>query len=273
MVDDFKNVLMCRYWLLAALTVCWLTGNSFTLPVKQKQMIEKLIVEGDFEKALSAIGELRDTRPDDTDLLILKGICYYKLEAYKVYAPPTLLNALALSKDPNTDIDITYHLAQAYIANADYANAVKNYKRLRQIVPEKFSNFHQKIDSQITFCQSRLTASPQDTLPPEDSLLLSSHPAPPLQEDTASDTVSTQYTIQICTMSFPLADSFFKGQYGVKLIQMGDLYRYIYNIYPSIEEARAALPTIRKIYPDAFIREFNEEKLGKAIDLNTDRIK
>jgi len=74
-------------------------------------------------------------------------------------------------------------------------------------------------------------------------------------------------------MSFPLSDSFFKGQYGVKLVKMGEVYRYIYNLYPSIEDARAALPKIRKIYPDAFIREFNENKLGKAIDLNIDQIK
>ena len=36
---------------------------------------------------------------------------------------------------------------------------------------------------------------------------------------------NTKYTIQICSMSFPLSDAFFKGQYGIKVMRMGDLYR------------------------------------------------
>lgn len=109
-----------------------------------------------------------------------------------------------------------------------------------------------------------------DTLAGADSLLRSSDS---VHIHATHDTAARQYTIQICTMNFSLSDSFFKGEYGVKQIRMGDLYRYIYNIYPSIEEARAALLTVRKIYPEAFIREFNNDKLGQAIDLNMNRIK
>lgn len=260
----FKDLFMYRYFLAFIFIFGWITDTSFALPVRQKEIIEILIVEGSFEKALTVIESIRDTLPDDSDLLLLKGICYYKLEARKTQAAPILLNALALSKTKHADIDITYHLAQAYIACSDYENACKNYEHLQKTVPRKFSNLHKKIESQIAFCRSRLSSFPADTL--TDS-------ARTFPEYTESDTLRKHYTIQLCSMSFPLSDSFFKGQYGVKLIRMGDIYRYIYNIYPSIEEARTALPTIRKIYPDAFIREFDEEKLGQAVDLNMDRIK
>jgi hypothetical protein len=79
--------------------------------------------------------------------------------------------------------------------------------------------------------------------------------------------------IQICSMSFPLSDAFFKGQYGIKVMRMGDLYRYVYSVYYTLAAARQDLPKVRKVYPDAFIREFDEEKLGKAIDLNMEKIK
>lgn len=266
---------MCKYFLFVILTICCIVGNSSALPVRQKEIIEILIVEGSFEKALSVIENLRDSLPDDSDLLLLKGICCYKLEPHKEQAAPILLNALSLSKTRHSDIDITYHLAQAYIACSDYQNACKSYEQLQKTVPRKFSNFHKKIEAQIAFCHARLSSSSSDTFTAEKTVSpqFPANIAPIPSGDTASDTLRKQYTIQICSMSFPLSDSFFKGQYGVKLIRMGDIYRYIYNTYPSIEEARAALPTIRKIYPDAFIREFDEEKLGQAVDLNMDRIK
>lgn len=150
---------MCKYFLSAVFILCWTINTSFALPVKQKETIEILIVEGSFEKALAAIENLRDSVPDDSDLLLLKGICYYNLETHKTQAPPILLNALALSKTRHADIDITYHLAQAYLACSDYENACKNYERLQKIVPPKFTNLHKKIESQITFCRSRLSAS------------------------------------------------------------------------------------------------------------------
>lgn len=92
-------------------------------------------------------------------------------------------------------------------------------------------------------------------------------------DTVAPDTSGKRYTIQICSMSFPLSDSFFKGQYGVKVMQIDDLYRYVYSVYSSVAAARRDLPKVRKIYPDAFIREFDENKLGKAIDLNIEKLK
>lgn len=271
----FKILFMGKQLLWAGLAVFYILNTCFILPVKQKEIIEKLMTEGSFEKALSTIETLRETDIHDADVLLLKGICYYKIESHKTQAVPTLLNALAMSQSKNTDIDITYHLAQAYIANRDYSNAIKNYERLQKMVPEKFRNFHKKIGIQIDLCKARLEPPKEDMkLRETDSLFPSKDSIPTGTGITdQGDSIPKQYTIQICTMSFPLSDSFFKGQYGVKLIKMGDLYRYIYNIYPSVEEARAALPTIRKIYPDAFIREYDEQKLGKAIDMNMDQIK
>ena len=126
---------MYNYFLPVILAVCWLTTNSFALPVKQKEIIEKLIIEGSFEKALSAIEHIQDEVTDDSDLLLLKGICYYHLETHKTQAPAVLLKALALSKTNHADIDITYHLAQAYMNCSDYGNACKKYKHLQKIVP------------------------------------------------------------------------------------------------------------------------------------------
>lgn len=258
---------------IAAFSVVY---TCFALPAKQKEIIEKLITEGAIEKALSTLEALPESQPADPEYLLLKGICYYQTESYKPQAAPVLLQALASSTNKNSDIDIVYHLAQAYIANEDYANAIKNYNRLRQLVPHKFKDFHKKIDSRLSFCEERLkqqnTVSHSSTT---DSLTAryEDTKARNISENPAENMENKQYTIQICSMSFPLSDSFFKGQYGVKLIKMGDLYRYIYNIYDSVEEARAALPNIRKIYPDAFIREFDENKLGKAIDLNLEHIK
>lgn len=265
---------MGKHLILAILTALWIINTAFTLPVKQKEIIEKLMTEGSFEKALSAIEEIPDAGTVDADLFLLKGICYYKIESHKKQAVPTLLNALALSKSKNTDIDITYHLAQAHFANTDYANAIEHYERLLKMIPEKFSSFHKKIRIQIDLCKNQSDLLQKGKKAPINTDSLTTEvPDASISSLRQDDSIPKQYTIQICTMSFPLSDSFFKGQYGVKLIQMGDLYRYIYNIYPSVEEARAALPTIRKIYPDAFIREFNEQKLGKAIDLNMDQIK
>ncbi|MDL2231656.1 SPOR domain-containing protein [Porphyromonadaceae bacterium OttesenSCG-928-L07] len=91
---------------------------------------------------------------------------------------------------------------------------------------------------------------------------------------TTEDIVAAkQYTIQICSMHSPLEDSFFNGQYAIKTIRTGDLYRYIYSAYNTLEAAKSDLAKVRKIYPGAFIREFDGIKLGQAIDLNIDHIK
>lgn len=116
-----------------------------------------------------------------------------------------------------------------------------------------------------SFCKPERTQTGRDSIRC-DTLRLQAGPA-------AADTSGKRYTIQICSMSFPLSDSFFKGQYGVKVMRMGDLYRYVYSVYPTLAAARRDLPKVRKVYPDAFIREFDENKLGKAIDLNIEKLK
>lgn len=84
---------------------------------------------------------------------------------------------------------------------------------------------------------------------------------------------TTYYTILICTMDHAVEDHFFKGNYKIQVIRMGDLYRYIFSQYVSPEKARQDLNRIREIYPQAYIREYNHGKLGLAIDMNIDHIR
>lgn len=76
------------------------------------------------------------------------------------------------------------------------------------------------------------------------------------------------YTIQICSLNILLDDPFLVGRYQIKVIHMGELYRYIFSSYTTVDAARKELPGIRKIFPKAFIREYDGQKLGKAIDLD-----
>lgn len=81
------------------------------------------------------------------------------------------------------------------------------------------------------------------------------------------------YTIQICTMEHVVKDHLLQGYSKIKVIRMGDLYRYIYSQYQSLSKAREDLARVRKIYPDAFIREYRYGQLGLAIDMNTEQLR
>ena len=81
------------------------------------------------------------------------------------------------------------------------------------------------------------------------------------------------YTIQICTMEHVVKDHFLQEYSKIKVIRMGDLYRYIYSQYQSLSKAREDLIRVRKIYPDAFIREYRHGQLGLAIDMNTEQLR
>lgn len=245
---------------------------SFMLPSKERTMLEKLMTEGFFQKALAHMEQLPEYS-NDAEYLLLKGICFYKVDSCKTQAVPILRQALSKSEDKKTDIDILYHLAQAHVANENYIEAIKSYNRLQERIPAKYKTFHQKVEDQIGFCSEQLQK--YGNMPRKKTMPSSAQPSDSLVQTglPPSSVTGKKYTIQICSMSFPLSDSFFKGQYGVKLIRMGDLYRYIYNIYDSIPDAQKDLSKVRKIYPDAFIREFDENKLGKAVDLNIENIK
>ncbi|MDE6451083.1 MAG: hypothetical protein K2L23_02110 [Odoribacter sp.] len=81
------------------------------------------------------------------------------------------------------------------------------------------------------------------------------------------------YTIQICSIGQEIHDVFFGGKNKIQILPMGDVYRYIFSMYPSLAAARKDLPIVRRIYPSAFIREFKAGKLGTAIDLNIEQIR
>lgn len=262
---------MNKILIIILLLLPGVAGYPRQLPEEQRKVIEKLMTDRAYTQALRMIENISPDYKTDPELLFLKGICYYRLDSCKQHSVAVLEEALFRNNNAQTDVDILYHLAQAYAINHHYALAADTYKNLLKKLPPKHKNFHQKIERKIAYCEQQLRLQPvaRDTIPTQTTAttLIVEDPAnSPSQQ-------AKQYTIQICTMKFPLSDSFFKGQYGVKLIRMGDLYRYIYSVYNSLQEAQTDLPKIRKIYPDAFIREFDENKLGKAIDLNIDNLK
>lgn len=81
------------------------------------------------------------------------------------------------------------------------------------------------------------------------------------------------YTIQICNMGHEVKDAFFGKNQKIQILPTGDVYRYIFSFYPTLEAARKDLPLVRRIYPAAFIREYKAGKLGTAIDLNMELIR
>lgn len=88
------------------------------------------------------------------------------------------------------------------------------------------------------------------------------------QDKVVSSPEKTCYTIQICSLTVLMDDPFLNGQYKIKAVRMGELYRYIFSSYTTLESARKELSEVRKIFPKAFIREYDGNKLGKAIDLD-----
>ena len=84
---------------------------------------------------------------------------------------------------------------------------------------------------------------------------------------------SLHYTTQLCTMRHPISNQFMNSNSKIQLIQRGNLYRYIFSAYSSLVKAREKLKQIRKIYPQAYIREYHQGKSGGAIDMNIDHIR
>lgn len=84
---------------------------------------------------------------------------------------------------------------------------------------------------------------------------------------------SVLYTIQLCSIGQEIHDIFFGGNNKIQILPLEDVYRYVFSIYPNLTAARKDLPIVRRIYPEAFIREYKDGKLGRAIDLNIEHIK
>lgn len=274
---------MLKYILLSLFVLTAFPVICHALPDKSRKEIEKYISEKNYDSALKILSRLPGELQHDTEALLLKGICYYRTDSLRTQAPGILRNAYAQNQETSLTKSLLYHLAKAYTANEEYIEAIKTYNKLQQSIPDTAVELLNKIEEEIDFCNTQLqtfgtvpkttiskTASPSSESPVNN--------VPPEKQNHTDSTENgigknSRYTIQICSMSFPLSDSFFKGQYGIKVMRMGDLYRYIYSIYNTLPEARQDLPKVRKIYPDAFIREFDEEKLGKAIDLNIEKLK
>lgn len=78
---------------------------------------------------------------------------------------------------------------------------------------------------------------------------------------------SIHYTIVICSMDHVVKDFLLTENNKIKIIPMGEIYRYIFSAYSSLEKAYADLAWIQKLYPRAYIRTFEHGKLGQAINL------
>lgn len=91
-----------------------------------------------------------------------------------------------------------------------------------------------------------------------DSLWLSCPPA---------DSDKTIYTIQLCTFDNPLEDPILRNNPVIHLIRIGDLYRYIYAYFTTLDQARRQLVAVRLIFPQACIREYRKGKLGQVVDM------
>lgn len=78
-----------------------------------------------------------------------------------------------------------------------------------------------------------------------------------------------KYAIQIYAMTNPFPVSFFRGTSGIRVVRLREdkLYRYLYVVYDTMEEARAALPAVQEKYWDAFIREFDDDMIQNALIL------
>lgn len=78
-----------------------------------------------------------------------------------------------------------------------------------------------------------------------------------------SDSIEKTYKIQIFALNKILNSnsSSFKGLKDTYYIKSGNLYKYYYGEYQSLEEALKELPNIKKKFKDAFI--INSEKLQK----------
>lgn len=281
-----------RFVLLLLFLLCGSITSVYSLPERQRVDIEKFIYDGSYRKALTIIEDLMPIYSDDAEIYLFKGICLYNLNKRKIESIDVLKNGLIQKPEENIKRDILFHLGKAYAINKDYANAIKTYYTLENQVPSVFESYHDRISDQIDEWSNILEKQgeliPQKPISglPSDSRVqngkanstqnskkaniinASTTASPQIPEDP-----SKQYTIQICTMSSPVADLFLNGSRSIRVIKSGDLYRYIYSQYNSLQAARNDLPKIRKIYPEAFIREISNNKLGQAIDLQTDQIK
>lgn len=76
------------------------------------------------------------------------------------------------------------------------------------------------------------------------------------------------YTIQICTLDIPPGDTILGKTGLLHVLQMGDLYRYLYSGFATLEKARQHLSFVRQFFPQACIREYRNGKLGQVIDMN-----
>lgn len=76
------------------------------------------------------------------------------------------------------------------------------------------------------------------------------------------------YTIQICALKYPASKNHFKEKNSIRILKEGNIYKYFYSRYGTIDEARGALPTVQTLYPGAYITRYSKKDEGKLLRIS-----
>ena len=126
---------MLKYILLPLLFITVFPDICCAVPDKPRKAIEKWISEKNYGKALEALTRLPEKWQYDTEILLLKGICYYHTDSLSSQAVGILQTAYAENQEKSLNKSILYHLAKAHSANREYIEAIKTYNKLQQSIP------------------------------------------------------------------------------------------------------------------------------------------
>ncbi len=124
--------------LLLLALFCSVTATTAQLP-NRILIIENLIRQGDFNRALQAVEEEIAVSDPTPDLLFLKGICCSQIEQFRPQANDVFYQALSICREWRLKVSILYNIARMHRLSNEHANAVRIYNHLLEYtIPEKF---------------------------------------------------------------------------------------------------------------------------------------
>ncbi|MGL5682857.1 MAG: hypothetical protein ACRDDZ_07365 [Marinifilaceae bacterium] len=297
---------LLKWWLFTVIAL--FMENSVmaqaAIPKKQRIVIDNMMKEGAYNEALNSVRELMPMYPDNAEIEMLAGMCYSNLSAYKDLAITTFKKALTLNPDENLKIEILNNLANTQMNVGLYKDAIDTYNQLQELVPATFIEFKKQIRQKIVQCDNLIKGVAPTAAP----ILADNQAAAPKKEATettaevkptatAPDTVKKApinttsnalpqdavkiikdtdvpanvdyiYTIQICALSLPAAKNRFKEKNNIKFMKDGNIYKYFYSQYNTIDEARDSLPKVQSKYPGAYITRYNKQDEAKISRYN-----
>ncbi|MDR1757111.1 MAG: hypothetical protein LBR65_09205 [Culturomica sp.] len=124
--------------LLLLALFCTVTAATAQLP-DRILIIENLMRQGDFDRALQTVEEELAISAPSPDLLFLKGICCSQIERLRPQATDIFYQALGICQEWRLKVSILYHIARMYRLDSEPANAIRIYNHLLEYaVPDKF---------------------------------------------------------------------------------------------------------------------------------------